>query len=367
MNTARDTFTKHQGAIYIGLGIVIVFLILYALRSAILPFITGLILAYIFMPLISLIEKKLPKQGKYRQTKRVLLILLIYLIIFGLIFLLSYYIVMAVFNAFLNIMNNASQYIEVAISRVQSWMSSFQQGFPPEVQQKVNEILLDAAIALGNAIKEIFTKGLTTIPSTFHVIFGFATLPIFLFYIMKDWEKLAKSFYSGFSPSVARHIKGVMSVIDLVLGRYIRAQLLLGFVVGYLCFIGLAVLRVPFAPALASLAAITELIPVLGPWIGGIIAVILTLAVAPEKAIWVAILYAVVQLVENNLLVPRIQGGYLHIHPAVVLILLMVGAYVAGIWGMILAVPLTATVVELYKYVRQATKAEESEQNTKES
>ena len=88
---------------------------------------------------------------------------------------------------------------------------------------------------------------------------------------------------------------------------------------------------------------------------------IVVLAIAPEKVIWVAILYLGVQLLENTLLVPRIQGGYLHIHPAIVIVLLVLGAYIAGFWGLILAVPLTATIVEIYKYVRHSIEIEETQ------
>ncbi len=87
---------------------------------------------------------------------------------------------------------------------------------------------------------------------------------------------------------------------------------------------------------------------------------IVTLAVAPQKAIWVAVLFFLVQILENNLLVPRIQGSYLHIHPVMIMVLLVLGAYLAGFWGIVLAVPLSATIVEIYKYVRQSAKVDET-------
>ena len=117
-------------------------------------------------------------------------------------------------------------------------------------------------------------------------------------------------------------------------------------------------MQVPFAVALALLAGLTELIPTLGPWIGGGVAVIVTLAMAPEKAIWVAVLFVGVQLVENNLLVPKIQSAYLRIHPAIMILLLVFGAYIAGFWGLLLAGPLVATLVEIFKYVRDCYQAQ---------
>ena len=137
---------------------------------------------------------------------------------------------------------------------------------------------------------------------------------------------------------------------------------MLSAVVAVLSFIGLAALGITLAPALAVLQGIMEFVPILGPWIGGAVGVIVTLAIAPEKVIGVAVVYLAVQLLENIFLVPRIHGGYLKIHPAMILVLLPLGAYIAGLWGIILVVPLTATVVEIYKYVRQSLMAQEIQQ-----
>ncbi len=322
------------------------------------PFVLGLVLAYLLMPVISWVERKLPRQGKWQQAKRVSLIILIFIVILGLAAFLSFYVVSAVVNAFLILIQNAPQYIAGGLHTLQQWAELLRQQFPPEMQQQLDEFILDAGVALGDAIRNAFVKGVSFIPTTFTLVFGFVALPIFLFYILKDSEKLTKGFYSAFSPWLAEHIKNIISIIEGVLGRYIRAQLLLGLIVAYFSFVGLLFLRIPFYPALAAFAGLTELIPTLGPWIGGAAAVIVTLAIVPEKAIWVALLFLVVQLFENSLLVPRIQGAYLRMHPAIVIVLLVLGAYIAGFWGLILAVPLTATIVEIYKYLRHDTELE---------
>ncbi len=359
MDTARNAFRRHWRLVSFILGIIVVFWILYALRSAILPFVLGLVLAYLLMPIISWVEKRLPRQGKWLQTKRVSLIILSFIVILGLVGFSSFYIFTALIDAFLVLVNNAPQYISWALFRLQEWAEVFRQQFPPEMQQQANKFILDAGVALGNFIRDTFIKGVSFIPGTFSLMLGFGALPIFLFYILKDSEKLKKSFYSALPPWVAEHTKNIISIIEGVLGRYIRAQLMLGFIVAYLCFVGLLILGIPFAPVLAIFAGVTEFIPTLGPWIGGAAAVIVTLAVAPEKAIWVALLFLAVQLLENSLLVPRIQAAYLRIHPAIVIVLLVLGVYIAGFWGLILAVPLTATIVEIYKYVRHSAKVEE--------
>jgi predicted PurR-regulated permease PerM len=248
------------------------------------------------------------------------------------------------------------------LQTLRGWLEGFQRWLPPEIQQQVGGSSQDVGTILGNALRSAFGKGISYISSSFGLILGFVALPVFLFYVLKDWEKLSSGFYSAFSPQMAEHVRGVVAVIDKVLGRWIRAQLVLSAVVAVLSFIGLAALGITLAPALAVLQGIMEFVPILGPWIGGAVGVIVTLAIAPEKVIGVAVVYLAVQLLENIFLVPRIHGGYLKIHPAMILVLLPLGAYIAGLWGIILVVPLTATVVEIYKYVRQSLMAQEIQQ-----
>jgi len=311
------------------------------------------------MPAISWIEKRLPCRDRWQQAQRVSLILLVFIILLGLVGFFSYFIFTAVIDAFLILVQNAPSYISQGLRTLQEWAELLRQQFPPEMQRQVDQLILDAGVAVGNIIRDVFTTSVSFMPGTFSLVLGLASLPIFLFYILKDSEKLKKSLSSSLSPWLAEHVRNIATIVERVLGRYIRAQLMLGFIVAYLCFIGLLILEIPFAPALAAFAGVTELIPMLGPWIGGATAVIVTLAIAPEKTIWVALLFVLVQLLENSLLVPRVQGGYLRIHPAILVVLLVLGAYIAGFWGIILAAPLTATIVEIYKYVRRDIKTEE--------
>lgn len=357
-------FKRHQRLILFTLALITLFFIFYALRSALIPFALGLVLAYLFLPLISWVEQKLPRPGKWRTAKRVTTILILFLLILAIMAVFAFYFVSTVVNAFTLLVHNAPDYISSALYSVERWTEDLRERFPPEIQQQISDFLREAATTLGNTIRGIFIKGITFLPGTFSLILGFAALPLFLFYFLKDAERLKRGFYAAFSPWLAEHIKNILSIIEAVLGRYIRAQLVLGAIVAYLTFIGLWVLDIRgFAPALALFAGITELIPTIGPWIGGVVAIIVTLAVAPQKAVWVALLFLFVQLLENNLLVPRIQGGYLRMHPAVVIVLLVLGAYIAGLWGLILAVPLTATTVEIYKYIRQDAQNEPKLEN----
>ena len=355
---------KHWRLVSLVLGIIIVFWVLYLLRIAIFPFVLGLVLAYLLLPVISWLEKRFPRQGSWLGFKRVFSILIVFIVLLGLVAAFSYFIVTAVIDASLVLAESAPHFIGQSLYQVQKWLEIVREQFPPEIRQEMDKALLEAGVALGDSIRDAFVKGISFIPRTFSIFLGLAALPLFLFYTLKDSERLKRGFYSGLTPGIAAHIRNITGIIERVLGRYIRAQLMLGLIVAYFCFIGLLILRIPFAPVLAILAGIGELIPTLGPWISGAVVVVVTLAVAPEKVIWVIILFLAIQLVENSLLVPRIQGGYLRLHPAVMIFLLVLGAYVAGFWGLLLAGPLTATGVEIYKYVRQCYQEEEANEPT---
>ena len=361
MDTAGSIFRRNWRLIAFVLGLLITFLLVYILRSVLLPFICGLVLAYLLYPIVSWLERKLPGKSRWLSARRASLIAGLFIIILVVVGVFAFYIVTGVASSFSVLIKNAPQYFSEGFQTLKGWLEGFQRWLPPEIQQAGGGFQ-DAGTILGNAMRSAFGKGFSYISGTFGLILGFVALPVFLFYILKDWQKLSSGFYSAFSPQMAEHVRGVVGVINTVMGRWIRAQLVLSAVVAVLCYIGLAALGITLAPALAVLQGIMEFIPILGPWIGGAVGVIVILAIAPQKVIWAIGIYLVVQLLENIFLVPRIHGGYLRIHPAIILVLLALGAYIAGLWGIILIVPLTATVVEIYKYVRDNLKADEGQQ-----
>ena len=95
----------------------------------------------------------------------------------------------------------------------------------------------------------------------------------------------------------------------------------------------------------------TELVPIIGPWIGGAVGVLVTLATEPDKVLWVILLYLIVQLLENTLLVPRIQANTLNMHPIAVILVITIGSQYFGLWGVILGPPLVALAKDVIIYL----------------
>jgi len=347
-----NPLVKHWRLIALALGIVLLLWVLYMWRTFVLPFAIGLVLAYLLMPLVTWLEGILLPRRKWAGFKRVISVLVAFLLLICIVGGFLYIVVTAVIDASLLLVESAPYFFTQSIAQVQDWFEGIIASLPAEIQEQVTQGLLDAAGSAGEAIRDYLLHSIGSLSGTFSTILGFAVLPFFLFYLLKDSEKLRKGLVSWLPPAAAEHGRNVMGILETVLGRYIRAQLMLGIIVGYFSFIGLMLLKVPFPLALALLAGVCEMIPTLGPWIGGGVAVLVSLAMAPEKALWVAVLYLGIQLVENNLLVPKVQSAYLRIHPAVMIVLLVFGAYIAGFWGIVLIGPLAALLVEIVRYVR---------------
>jgi predicted PurR-regulated permease PerM len=347
-----NSIVRHWRLIALILIVLAFIWVLYLIRLFVLPFAVGLVLAYLLMPLVAWLERQLPPRNRWSQFRRVTAILISFLLVVIVIGGFIYLVVSAVINAASNLVNNTPVIIEESITRVQDWFNKLMAGLPPAWQEEVNKDLVNIGVSLGDWLRNSITQWVANIPGAFKVILGFAVVPFFLFYILKDSASMKRSLVAGLPASVSRHGRNVINIVEKVMGRYIRAQLMLGLIVGYFTYIGLLLLGVTYPLSLALLAGIMEMVPTLGPWISGIIAVVVTLALTPEKAIWVALLFLGIQLVENTLLVPKVQSAYLRIHPAIMIVLLVFGAYVAGFWGIVLVGPLVATLIEIFRYIR---------------
>lgn len=332
---------------------IVFFALLYIWRDILLPFIIGLILAYLLYPLIKWLERHLPRRwGQGRTVFSIIVVSLVVLGLFG--FLLSLAITAAI-SASASFIADLPTYLEQATEYVQEWFRALEAQIPPQFQEYFQQFVEDFQSNIGSTITATLSRVLSTITGSLTLVLGFVSLPIFYFYVLKDSDKLRTGLHSLTPPWAMEHIRNIGMILEGVLGRYIRSVIVLGITVGFLCLVGLLAMRIPYAAALAFFAAFTELIPTIGPWIGGAAGVLVTWAAAPEKIIWVIALYVGIQLLENIFLAPRIQGQFMHINPALILVLLALGAYLAGFWGMLLIVPVTATIVEIYRYVLKVT------------
>ncbi|MBE0481163.1 MAG: AI-2E family transporter [Dehalococcoidia bacterium] len=355
MSRVVHVFQQHWRLVFLTVALIVVAWLAYAWWTILLPFALGLILAYLLEPVISWIERKLPRFLKWHQAGRIIAIIFVALLILAVLGSFGYVVIGAIVDAVAALVEAAPQFIQDLIDTIQDWIGRLPEGLREPLEDFAGGATETVIDAIQGAVANVFSF----VADSINLILGFAALPLVLYYLLKDSDKLSRGFYAAFPEWLRGYVRDIVRIIERVLGRYIRAELLMGFFVGLTAFLGLYFLGIPYAPALAALYGVGELIPVLGPWLTGAVAVLVTLAVAPEQIVWVLILYFGIQIFEGNVLAPKIQGEYMRIHPVFVLFLLVLGAYLAGFIGLILIVPLTATIVDIIKYLNAVARAED--------
>ena len=178
-------------------------------------------------------------------------------------------------------------------------------------------------------------------------LFTFALVVIFSFYLAAQ-EKGIENFLRLVTPvAYEPYVLDLWSRSQKKLGRWLQAQLLLGAVVGIFIFIGLTLLGIKQAFLFAALAALFEIIPVVGPILAAVPAVATAFLSSPILGLSTVALYVIVQQAESHIIVPVVMRRAVGLSPLVVVIALLVGAKLGGILGILLAVPLTAVGAEL--------------------
>ncbi|QQG43610.1 MAG: AI-2E family transporter [Candidatus Daviesbacteria bacterium] len=168
-------------------------------------------------------------------------------------------------------------------------------------------------------------------------------LLVLTFYLLLERENLEKRTAALFLHR-QHQIQNLTIKIEERLGAWVRGQLFLSLIIGVLVYIGLFLLNIPYALTLAIVAGILEIVPVIGPIVAAIPGILLAFTISPILALGVAVMYFVIQQLENHLIVPQVMGRAVGLNPLVVILAIAVGSRLLGIVGALLAVPLTVVL-----------------------
>ncbi|WP_059102736.1 AI-2E family transporter [Shouchella shacheensis] len=187
--------------------------------------------------------------------------------------------------------------------------------------------------------------------------FIWVVIPFLVFYLLKDYTLLQRVAYYLTPRKWRKGLRRYIQDVDKTFGSYIRGQLLVALCVGTISTIALWLLGVPYPVVLGLFIGATDLIPYFGAFIGAVPAVTTALLDSPSLAVYTVIAIFVIQQIEGNLLSPVIVGRTLHLHPIVIILALLVGVDVAGVLGLLVAVPFVAvakvTLLHLRTYLRK--------------
>lgn len=329
---------------------------LYALIS---PFVIGLCIAYVVNVIMRPIERMWMKllsrfKGKWvEKLKRPICLLLSILLIIGIILAVVFLIIPELSESVSSLVSMIPSYV----TEIESWWEALSErlvkygvdlpqfNFNPD---KLIDFLKDGGTAVLNTTLSATTSIVTA-------VINFVLALAFSIYVLAQKETLKRQSKKVMSrlmkPEKMQKLLDMLELINRTFTNFITGQLTEAVIIGVLCFIGMSIFRMPYAPAISVLVGFTALIPVFGAFIGTAIGAFLILLVKPTQAVWFVVFIIVLQQFEGNLIYPKVVGKSVGLPGIWVLVAVTIGGNAMGVVGMLISVPLCSV---LYVVARNA-------------
>ena len=337
---------------WVGLFLVVIFA-LGLVQSILLPFATGLVIAYILAPLVGRLEGLGVPRALASLFVLILFLLGVALIVVTLVPLIQ--------GQIMQLIARAPNLVRSLQDHVGQWIQLLQERLPAEDVSKLRDLL---GAKLGEAVVWLvgLLQGMVT--SSFailNVISLVVVTPIVLFFLLRDWDKMVAHIDSQLPRQSLDTIRGQARAVSETLVGFVHGQALVCLILAVYYGIALTVAGIGSALALGVLIGVLAIIPMLGVATGFLLAVSLA---ASQYGTWTAILevigiFVFGQLVEANILTPKLVGDRIHLHPVWVIFALFAGGTLYGFVGILVAVPAAAVIGVLARFAllryRQST------------
>lgn len=216
------------------------------------------------------------------------------------------------------------------------------------IKGTINDLIVKVQGSLMGSLSNVISKLYGFLTSAFRLVL----IIIFSFYFSVDKERFMLRVKKAIPNKHREDISYLTRNIDIALQQFIRGRMLMAIFVGLLTMVYLLVLRVDFAIIIGLITCVADIIPFIGPFLGCVPAVLFAFMDSPMKALWVLILFVIVQWVENNILAPKLIGDSTGLNPLVILISIIIGGGIFGVWGMVISVPLTSIIFILVDFIK---------------
>lgn len=179
----------------------------------------------------------------------------------------------------------------------------------------------------------------------FEFVLVFLVGPVLAFYFLIDLPNVQKRLLGVVPENRRSEFAHVGNQLNVALGGFLRGQLLVAFIVGIMLSFGYWLIGLNFYLLIGLIGGLLNIVPFLGPWVGGALGVTIALTTGDiTTAFWALVVAVVVQQIDNNFVSPTVLRATVQLHPAVTLLVLILAGAIAGVWGVIIAVPLTASI-----------------------
>lgn len=307
-----------------------------------------LIFVYVVNPIVEFLMiqiRKIPGAQYFSYTKSLVITYILLLALALGVFALA---APQLFGEIKNLAENFPAITQKAIAILNDFRQTHLEVLPNSVQANITELVNQAGSLAGQLINSGLQYAGAFSSAVVWVVTAIVMVPFISFYMLSEGQELV-DFWVNLLPVRRRQpAKNILLQLHYSMKSFIKGQVLLCCAVGSLTTLLMALVMPKYCIALGIIAGITEAIPIIGPILGALPAIFLALALPDTGGITLALIvaavYTLIQQAENNLLVPKIMGDSLGLHPLSLMIGMMVFANVFGFWGVVLASPIVAAV-----------------------
>jgi predicted PurR-regulated permease PerM len=215
---------------------------------------------------------------------------------------------------------------------------------------EVVEFILNFLQQLPSNLQQVLNQA-TKVTMTIVGYLAELVIVLFLvFYLLRDLEKIKKTLAEYIPRPWRQETLRILGTIDAKVGAYLRGHLIRCTLVGIVGWLGLSIIGMPFALMLGALVGVSNLLPYIGPYLAAVPAVIIALTRSWTLAVVVVIFYIIIEIIDSFVLTPLLLGRAVDLHPFAVIVAILVGGRLFGFLGIILAIPIAATLKVLLNY-----------------
>lgn len=316
------------------------------------PFFMGVVIAFVLNRPYEWFKKLyIEKVHMKKKLANVLAILTVYLLLISIVVT----VVLIVVPQLVQNMQMFAANIDETLTSYQNILNSILDMFGmkqlnlSELSEYIKEYIQEIQEIAKQVLPQILTITMNVVSGVVNVFLAIA----FSIYLMSGKQKIMSQVKRAVRVFVPEKLKGsiylVTKTIITVFDNYVMGQTLEAIILGSLCFIGMLVLRLDYAGMISVVVAITAMIPIMGAYVGGVIAVILLLCISVKKAIIFFVFFVILQQVENNVIYPKVVGNKIGLPGIWVLLGITIGGKLMGIVGMLFGVPIMTIIYTLFK------------------
>ncbi|MBF8029536.1 AI-2E family transporter [Staphylococcus capitis] len=308
------------------------------------PIIVSLILFYLFNPLVNLMER-------YR-IPRLLGITIIYVAVVGIITLIVNLLIPIIGSQIERLIKNSPHYLNKITQSIEKITTN---SFLSSYMSQVNDWLESAQKKIPSMLSEYFDgfgpKLASFAEAVSNVGVVIVTTPFILFFMLKDGHRFKDYTTKIMPPKFRKDFHDLLEKMSVQVGSYIQGQIIVSFCIGVLLLIGYSIIGLKYPLVLASIAAVTSVVPYLGPTIAISPAIVIAIITSPWMLLKLVIVWTLVQFFEGHFISPNVMGKTLKIHPLTIIFILLCAGNLMNVVGVIIGIPLYAVLKVLVSHI----------------